>query len=253
MDRLTRSSDTLVVLIIEANVMLSIDSLSVIVLLVATGETVLEISLTDSVMVESLSSIVVIGVLTIFDLVSDMSGKVDTTMLSTDSLSVIVLIVTVRETIFEIPLTDSLDEGTFVIMLVGVLTIFGLVSDIVVFVDTIMLSTDSLSVIVLIAAVGETILEIPLNDSLDATVSVLAVVRMLLLRIGVSSVIDEGTFVIVLTIFGLVSDMVGFVDTNMLSTDSLSVIGLIVSVGEIILEISLTDSLDATVSVLAVV
>ena len=176
MDRLTRSSDTLVVLIIEANVMLSIDSLSVIVLLVATGETVLEISLTNSVMVESLSSIVVIGVLTIFDLVSDMSGKVDTTMLSTDSLSVIVLIVTVRETIFEIPLTDSLDEGTFVIMLVGVLTIFGLVSDIVVFVDTIMLSTDSLSVIVLIAAVGETIFEIPLNDSLDATVSVLAVV-----------------------------------------------------------------------------
>ena len=176
MDRLTRSSDTLVVLIIEANVMLSIDSLSVIVLLVATGETVLEISLTDSVMVESLSSIVVIGVLTIFDLVSDMSGKVDTTMLSTDSLSVIVLIVTVRETIFEIPLTDSLDEGTFVIMLVGVLTIFGLVSDIVVFVDIIMLSTDSLSVIVLIAAVGETILEIPLNDLLDATVSVLAVV-----------------------------------------------------------------------------
>ena len=53
---------------------------------------------------------------------------------------------------------------------------------------------------------------------------------MLLLTIGVSSVIDEGTFVIVLTIFGLVSDMVGFVDTIMLCTDSLSVILLIVSV-----------------------
>ena len=76
---------------------------------------------------------------------------------------------------------------------------------------------------------------------------------MLLLTIGVSSIIDEGTFVIVLTIFGLVSDMDCFVDTNMLSTDSLSVILLIVSVGEIILEISLTDSLNTTVPVLAVV
>ena len=76
---------------------------------------------------------------------------------------------------------------------------------------------------------------------------------MLLLTIGVSSVIDEGTFVIVLTIFGLVSDMDGFVDTIMLSTDSLSVILLIVSDGEIILEISLTDSLNTTVPVLAVV
>ena len=79
---------------------------------------------------------------------------------------------------------------------------------------------------------------------------------MLLLITGVRSVIDGGTFGIVLmevlTIFGLVSDMDGFVDTIMLSTDSLSVILLIVSVGEIILEISLNDLLDATVSVFAV-
>ena len=57
---------------------------------------------------------------------------------------------------------------------------------------------------------------------------------MLLLITDVGSVIDEGTFMIVLmkvlTIFGLVSDMDGFVDTIMLSTDSLSLIGLIVSV-----------------------
>ena len=57
---------------------------------------------------------------------------------------------------------------------------------------------------------------------------------MLLLITGVGSVIDEGTFLIVLmevlTIFGLVSDMGGFVDTIMLFTDSLSVILLIVSV-----------------------
>ena len=80
---------------------------------------------------------------------------------------------------------------------------------------------------------------------------------MLLLIIGVGSVIDEGTFLIVLmevlTIFGLVSDMDGSVDTIMLSTDSLSVILLIVSDGEIILEISLTDSLNASVSVIVVV
>ena len=79
---------------------------------------------------------------------------------------------------------------------------------------------------------------------------------MLLLITGVRSVIDGGTFGIVLmevlTIFGLVSDMDGFVDTIMLSTDSLSVILPIVSVGEIILEISLNDLLDATVSVFAV-
>ena len=80
---------------------------------------------------------------------------------------------------------------------------------------------------------------------------------MLLLIIGVRSVIDEGTFMIVLievlTTFSLVSDMDGSVDTIMLSTDSLSVILLIVSDGEIILEISLTDSLNTTVPVLAVV
>ena len=80
---------------------------------------------------------------------------------------------------------------------------------------------------------------------------------MLLLITGVGSVIDEGTFLIVLmevlTIFGLVSDMDGSVDTFMLSTDSLSVILLIVSDGEIILEISLTDSLNASFSVIVVV
>ena len=80
---------------------------------------------------------------------------------------------------------------------------------------------------------------------------------MLLLITGVRSVIDRGTFVMVLmevlTIFGLVSDMDGFVDTIMLSTDSLSVILLIVSDGEIILEISLTDSLNASFSVIVVV
>ena len=57
---------------------------------------------------------------------------------------------------------------------------------------------------------------------------------MLLLITDVGSVIDEGTFFIVLmevlTIFGLVSVIVVFVDKTMLSTDSLSVIGLIVSV-----------------------
>ena len=57
---------------------------------------------------------------------------------------------------------------------------------------------------------------------------------MLLLITDVGSVIDEGTFFIVLmevlTIFGLVSVIVVFVDKTMLSTDSLSLIGLIVSV-----------------------
>ena len=57
---------------------------------------------------------------------------------------------------------------------------------------------------------------------------------MLLLITDVGSVIDEGTFLIVLmevlTIFGLVSVIVVFVDKTMLSTDSLSLIGLIVSV-----------------------
>ena len=57
---------------------------------------------------------------------------------------------------------------------------------------------------------------------------------MLLLITDVGSVIDGGTFFIVLmevlTIFGLVSVIVVFVDKTMLSTDSLSVILLIVSV-----------------------